>query len=142
MSTATVDAGRHVASAAARRPNLAVAALPLGAHAQQSAGLEPRQLFGYGRSDWSSKLTQDWDPKRLRTSGPQAHRQGLRSASASRRGEATSLSLAVLRRRVEERLIGEELDVKLVLDRAARLACGVCAPDADQVIWLGTWPRC
>jgi hypothetical protein len=67
--------------------NLAVAALPLGAHAQQSAGLEPRQLFGYGRSDWSCKLTQDWDPKRLRTSGPQAHRQGLRSASASRRGE-------------------------------------------------------
>jgi hypothetical protein len=39
--------------------NLAVAALPLGARAQQSAGLEPRQLFGYGRSNWSSKLTQD-----------------------------------------------------------------------------------
>jgi hypothetical protein len=33
----------------------------------------------------------------------------------------TALSLAVLRRRVEERLIGEDVDVKLVLDRAARL---------------------
>jgi len=57
-------------------------------------------------------------------------------------GLRSALSLAVLRRRVEERLIGEELDVKLVLDRAAQLACGVCAPDADQLIWLGTWPRC
>jgi hypothetical protein len=54
----------------------------------------------------------------------------------------TALSPALLRRCVEERLIGEELDVKLVLERAAQLACGVCAPDADQVIWLGTWPRC
>ena len=57
-------------------------------------------------------------------------------------GLRSALSLAVLRHRVEERLIGEELDVKLVLDRAAQLACGVCAPDADQLIWLGTWPRC
>jgi hypothetical protein len=31
------------------------------------------------------------------------------------------LSLGGLRRRIEERLIGEDLDVKLVLDRAARL---------------------
>jgi hypothetical protein len=31
------------------------------------------------------------------------------------------LLLAVARRRVNERLIGEDLDVKLVLDRAARL---------------------
>jgi hypothetical protein len=49
----------------------------------------------------------------------------------------TALSLAVPRRRVEERLIGENLDVKLVLNRAARLACGIFAPDADQVIWVG-----
>jgi hypothetical protein len=33
----------------------------------------------------------------------------------------TALSLAVARRRINERLIGEDLDVKLVLDRAARL---------------------
>jgi hypothetical protein len=32
----------------------------------------------------------------------------------------TALSLAVLRRRIEERLIGEDVDVKLVLDRPAR----------------------
>jgi hypothetical protein len=31
-----------------------------------------------------------------------------------------ALSLAVLCKRVEERLIGEDVDVKLVLDRAAR----------------------
>jgi hypothetical protein len=43
----------------------------------------------------------------------------------------------VARRRINERLIGEDLDVKLVLDRAARLACGIFAPDADQVIWVG-----
>jgi hypothetical protein len=36
------------------------------------------------------------------------------------RGEATS-PLAVARRHINERLIGEDLDVKLVLDRAARL---------------------
>jgi hypothetical protein len=33
----------------------------------------------------------------------------------------TALLLAVARRRINERLIGEDLDVKLVLDRAARL---------------------
>jgi hypothetical protein len=32
----------------------------------------------------------------------------------------TALSLAVLRRRIEERLIGEDVEVRLVLDRAAR----------------------
>ena len=43
------------------------------------------------------------------------------------RGEATSHQRAadhhcvVARRRINERLIGEDLDVKLVLDRAARL---------------------
>jgi hypothetical protein len=33
----------------------------------------------------------------------------------------TALSLAVLRRRVEELLIGEDLEIRLVLDHAARL---------------------
>jgi hypothetical protein len=33
-------------------------------------------------------------------------------------GPIAALSLAVLRRRIEERLIGEDVDVKLVLDRA------------------------
>jgi hypothetical protein len=32
-----------------------------------------------------------------------------------------ALSLAVLRKRIEEQLIGEDVDVRLVLDRAARL---------------------
>jgi hypothetical protein len=33
-----------------------------------------------------------------------------------------TLSLAILRRRIEERLIGEDVDVKLVLDHAERQA--------------------
>jgi hypothetical protein len=33
----------------------------------------------------------------------------------------TALSLAVLRRRIEERLLPDTVDVQLVLDRAARL---------------------
>jgi hypothetical protein len=110
MSTATVDAGRHVASAAARRPNLAVAALPLGAHAQQSAGLEPRQLIGYGRSDWSSKLTQDWDPCSIRwlpwryhprrKATPFSHGTGFMSLSCHCRLTRTFRPVAFLRDRV------------------------------------------
>ena len=38
-----------------------------------------------------------------------------------RRGYSCRRSLVVARRRINERLIGEDLDVKLVLDRAARL---------------------
>src|SRR5439155_19333493 len=64
---------------------------------------------------------------------PQASGARLRSLGTMRELSVTSglrsaTSLAVLPRRVEERLIGEELDVKLVIDRAAQLACGVCAP--------------
>ena len=50
------------------------------------------------------------------------HRRGCYVASHSAlRAPATALSLAMLRRRVEDQLAGEGADIRLVLDKKARL---------------------
>jgi hypothetical protein len=47
--------------------------------------------------------------------------RGYVATAAELRQPVLALSLGGVRRRVEERLIGEDLEIRLVLDRAARL---------------------
>jgi hypothetical protein len=47
--------------------------------------------------------------------------RGYIGSAPELRQPVTALSLAVLRKRIEERLIGEDVEVRLMLDRAARL---------------------
>jgi hypothetical protein len=59
--------------------------------------------------------------ERLEVSVTFDERRGYVGTAPGLRQPVLALSLGGLRRRVEERLIGEDLEIRLVLDRAARL---------------------
>jgi hypothetical protein len=58
---------------------------------------------------------------RLEVSVSFDERRGYIASAPELRSPVTALSPAVLRRRVEELLIGKDLEIRLVLDHAARL---------------------